>query len=77
MEQRICRAARPRRSRAYYQQWTQSPSGVPGWPALVARHSDMGLTILSESLLDGAQAVQYELDYDGPGALHAGDWLFQ
>lgn len=61
----------------YDQQWTQRSSGVPGWPFLVARHSGKGLTIRSESLLNRAPAIQSQLDYDGPDALHAGDWLFQ
>lgn len=61
----------------YDQQWTQRTSGVYGWPFLVARHSGKGLTIMSESLLNGAQAVQYQLDSDGPDSLHASDWQFQ
>jgi len=62
---------------AYNQQWTQRTSGVSGWPFLIARHSGKGLTILSESLLNGAQAVQYAVGSDGPDTLHAGDWQFQ
>jgi len=61
----------------YNQQWIEVPSGVVGWPFLIARHSGKVLTILSESLLDRAQAVQYAPGYDGPGTLHAGDWQFQ
>jgi hypothetical protein len=59
------------------QLWMEQTSGVPGWPSLVNLNSLKGLTILSESLLDRAQAVQYQLDDDGPGTLHAGDWQFQ
>ena len=59
------------------QLWMEQPSGVPGWPSLVNLNSLKGLTILSESLLDRAQAVQYQPGYDGPGTLHAGDWQFQ
>jgi len=59
------------------QLWMEQTSGVPGWPSLVSVHSFKGLTILSESLLDRAQAVRYQLGYDGPGTLHAGDWQFQ
>lgn len=62
---------------SYNQQWIARTSGVPGWPFLVARHSGKGLTFLSESLLNGAQAVQHALGSDGPGTLHAGDWQFQ
>ena len=62
---------------AYNQQWIQQTSGVIGWPFLIARHSGDGLTIQSESLLNGARAVQYTLDFDGPDTLHAGDWQFQ
>jgi hypothetical protein len=63
--------------RKFNQQWTTRASGVPGWPMLVARHSGMGLTIKSESLLDRAPLVQDTIGDDGPDALHAGDWQFQ
>jgi hypothetical protein len=62
---------------AWNQQWTQRISGVSGWPTLVARHSGKGLVIMSESLLNGAQAVQYKLGFDGAGSLHSMDWQFQ
>lgn len=61
----------------YHQQFTQLASGVPGYPFIVARHSGKGLTIASESLLNGAQIVQYDTGDDGPDTLHAGDWQFQ
>ncbi|SPE58238.1 Extracellular exo-alpha-L-arabinofuranosidase precursor [Streptomyces netropsis] len=61
----------------YHQQFAQLPSGVPGYPFIVARHSGKGLTILSESLLNGAQVVQYDTGDDGPDTLHAGDWQFR
>ena len=44
---------------AWNQQWIHRTSGVSGWPHLVVRRSGTGLVIQSESLLNGAQAVQY------------------
>ncbi|WP_307665665.1 RICIN domain-containing protein [Streptomyces sp. V1I1] len=61
----------------YHQQFTHLPSGVSGYPFIVARHSGKGLTIASESLLNGAQIVQYDVGDDGPDTLHAGDWQFR
>ncbi|HEX6682412.1 MAG TPA: RICIN domain-containing protein [Candidatus Limnocylindrales bacterium] len=61
----------------FHQQFSTPASGVPDWPFLVARHSGKGVFMGSESLLDRAPLVQYELDADGPDTLHSGDWQFQ